>query len=152
MALVHVVIDRRDPKSRCGHDTILKLNAARGRENGGMIEEHALSEFDPVSEIADERSQDADIIQFPAEKFFQIRDIARIIRHSRICPGAERPSPHHFVDCLLEVRLTIICRTALVHQFIYIALFVIHIPLLTEDRWPSASAADCSLNWLPGSQ
>ena len=115
-----------------------------------MIDEHIFPELYAVSKIADKRSENVNIIQLAAKKFFQIRNITFVIRHLCICNRAEFPGTHtrfarlherklykssltrlahHLTDCFLKIRLANICRSAFFHKFINIAWGVVHFVL-----------------------
>ena len=107
-----------------------------------MVQEYALAELHTIAEIADKRSQNTNVVQLPAKQLFKIRDIAGIIGQGRIGLCAQRPRPHHFLYGFFEIRFPVVCRPTLIHQFIDIALFVIHMAASSQQTVCTQPAPD----------
>ena len=126
MAVVHIVVDRGDAKAGGGHDPVFKLNAAGGRENGGVIEKHTLAEFDPVAEIADKRREDAYVVKRSAKQFLEKAHVGRIVRQRGVGLGAKHAAAHHLLHSLLKIGLAVVRGAAAVHQLIHVTGLVLH--------------------------
>ena len=95
-----------------------------------MIDEHAFAKRHAVAEVAGERRQDAHIVELAAEQLLEMTDVAWVVGQGCVRFRAQRTGAHHLVDRLFEVRFAVVGRTALVHQFVYMAFAVFHHEIL----------------------